>query len=38
MKSSYLENLRLLLDKYQMEELEKLDIINDYDDMYENWL
>lgn len=38
MKNDYLTRLRELLDRYQMEESEKQDIINDYDDMYENWL
>jgi len=37
MKNDYLQRLRELLNRYQMEESEKQDIINDYDDMYENW-
>jgi len=38
MKDNYLKELRGLLDRYQMEENEKVDIINDYDDMYNNWI
>jgi len=38
MKTEYLISLRSLLDGYQMEETEKDDIINDYNDMYENYL
>ncbi len=34
-KSVYLSELRDLLDQYEMEDLEKEDIINDYDEMYE---
>lgn len=37
MKKDYLKRLRDLLDFYQMEENEKQDIINDYDDMYEGY-
>lgn len=38
MKFEYLQKLRELLDRYEMEETEKEDILNDYEDMYENWL
>ena len=38
MKTEYLQALRELLNRYQMEEAEKDDIINDYNDMYENYL
>jgi hypothetical protein len=38
MKNDYLNKLREQLDRFDMEETEKLDIISDYDDMYENWL
>ena len=38
MKTEYLKILRELLDRYQMEEEEKQDIVNDYNDMYENYL
>lgn len=38
MKTEYLKTLRELLDRYQMEEEEKQDIVNDYNDMYENYL
>lgn len=38
MKKDYLSNLRLLLNKYVMEDQEKEDIISDYSEMYDNWL
>lgn len=38
MKTEYLNTLKELLDRYQMEEAEKQDIVNDYNDMYENYL
>ena len=38
MKNNYLQTLREQLDRFVMDESEKQDIINDYDDMYENWL
>ena len=38
MKTEYLQALRELLNRYQMEEAEKDDIISDYNDMYENYL
>jgi len=38
MKNEYLSNLKNLLDGYQMEETEKEDIVNDYSDMYDNWI
>ena len=38
MKINYLNELRLLLDKYRMSIIEKDDIINDYSEMYDNWL
>ena len=38
MKTEYLKRLRELLDRYEMEEYEKQDILTDYEDMYENWL
>jgi len=37
MKTEYLTSLRALLDRYQMEEAEKQDIVNDYNVMYENY-
>lgn len=38
MKHDYLKRLRELLDRYNMEEVEKVDILNDYEDMYDSWL
>jgi len=38
MKNDYLGKLRVLLDKYQMSDTEKDDIINDYSEMYDNWV
>ncbi len=38
MKNEYLSKLKSLLDQYNMEEVEKKDIVNDYDDMYNNWI
>ena len=38
MKTEYLSELRLLLDKYQMSNTEKDDIIDDYSEMYDNWI
>ncbi|MBN2604270.1 MAG: DUF1700 domain-containing protein [Bacilli bacterium] len=38
MKSSYLDELRSLLDGYVMDEADKFDIISDYDEMYESWI
>ena len=37
MKGKYLEDLKKLLDDYQMDESERLDIINDYSEMYDSW-
>jgi len=37
MKNDYLEELRELLNNYQMEEIEKQDIITDYEDIYDGW-
>lgn len=37
MKNNYLEDLKKLLDDYQMEESEKQDIVNDYSEMYDSW-
>lgn len=38
MKENYLKRLRELLDRYDMSELEKQDIIDDYDEMYDGWV
>ncbi len=38
MKNNYLDELRELLDNYKMEQAEKDEIINDYDEMYEGYL
>ena len=38
MKKNYLNELKLLLDQYNMEDSEKNDIVNDYGDMYDNWI
>jgi len=38
MKNNYLEELKGLLNLYQMEDNEVNDIVNDYDDMYNNWI
>jgi uncharacterized membrane protein len=38
MKNKYLEDLRNLLDQYNMDETEKDDIISDYSEMYDNWI
>lgn len=37
MKNEYLSRLKELLDRYDMSEQEKQDILNDYSDMYDNW-
>ena len=37
MKNKYLDDLKLLLDNYQMDMNEKTDIINDYSEMYDSW-
>lgn len=37
MKNNYLEDLRKLLDDYKMDDIEKVDIITDYSDMYDSW-
>lgn len=37
MKNKYLEDLRNLLDDYQMDESEKTEIINDYSEMHDSW-
>ena len=38
MKSKYLKDLSILLDDYQMDRFEKQDIINDYSEMYDEWI
>lgn len=38
MKTDYLKQLRSLLDNYVIEDVEKDEIINDYNDMYDNWI
>ena len=38
MKAKYLEELRFLLNRYSMSEIEIDDIVNDYNEMYDNWL
>ena len=38
MKTDYLSKLKLLLDQYQMNDTEKADIMNDYSEMYDNWV
>ena len=38
MKTNYLEELKLLLDNYKMEESEKDEIISDYNEMYDGYL
>ena len=38
MKTNYLDELRELLNNYKMEQTEKDEIINDYDEMYEGYL
>ncbi len=38
MKRDYLEELEELLNEYEMEETEKNDILDDYNDMYEGWI
>jgi uncharacterized membrane protein len=37
MKNKYLEDLKDLLDDYQMDESEKTDILNDYSEMHDSW-
>jgi hypothetical protein len=38
MKQTYLDDLRDLLELYQMSEMEIDDIVSDYEEMYEGWL
>lgn len=38
MKNEYLLQLKTLLDRYEMDQDEKQDILNDYSDMYDNWI
>jgi|LGVF01.2.fsa_nt_gb uncharacterized membrane protein len=38
MKNDYLKELRGLLNLYRMDDSEKEDIINDYSEMYDNWI
>lgn len=38
MKKEYLNELKELLDRYEMEEEEKTDILEDYNDMYDGWI
>lgn len=37
MKNEYLVKLKELLDRYNMDESEKQDILNDYEDMFDGW-
>lgn len=37
MKKEYLSRLKELLDRYDMSDTEKQDILDDYSDMYDNW-
>lgn len=37
MKKDYINELKELLDRYDMDQTEKSDILSDYDEMYESW-
>jgi len=37
MKNNYLDELKELLNNYQMEEAERLDILSDYEEIYDGW-
>jgi uncharacterized membrane protein len=38
MKRRYLEELEELLNRYQVEDIEKSDIVDEYSDMYDGWI